>query len=124
MPDGNPLPAIVYNGRVFPDADSFQTMVEEMPPARYEVQVFDCHVLNPNYTAEGAEPNPVPSAKNMSIVLLVGGTITLGEPSDAEVRGFSESIVLIPNTKAAVTKGQGKKVKEWLIQSQIFRLVT
>jgi NTF2-related export protein 1/2 len=47
MPDGKPLPAIVFNGNIISDAAAFQAMFEkQMPPAHYEVQSYDCHVLN------------------------------------------------------------------------------
>lgn len=109
-----------------------------MPAAHYEVQSFDCQVLNPNYPAEtsaNAAPPQGPStkgggaqqaatAKNMSILVLISGNVRFGESRDLPPRGFSETVVLVPNQTAdqGVRKA-GKGRKDWLIQSQNFRLV-
>ncbi len=124
MPDGKPLPAIVFNGNVIADAAAFQEMFEkQMPPAYYEVQSYDCHTLNPNYTAADAEASSGGSGKNITILLVVSGYVKFGELQDAEMRGFSESFVLVPNSENTTRKGRGKQGKDWLIQSQNFRLV-
>lgn len=124
MPDGKPLPAIIFNGNVIPDAAEFQNMFEkQMPPAHYEVQSYDCHVLNPNYTADGFEASPEGSGKNMTILLTVSGYVKFGELKDAEMKGFSETFVLIPTSDTTASKGRGKRGHKWLIQSQNFRLV-
>ncbi|KAL2056721.1 hypothetical protein ABVK25_003115 [Lepraria finkii] len=53
MPDGKPLPVIVYNGNIIPDPTSMQLLFQEqMPETRFEVQDYDCQVLNPHYVAE------------------------------------------------------------------------
>ena len=123
MPDGKPLPVIVYNGNIIPDPIAMQTLFQEqMPQARYEIQDYDCQVLNPHYIAEGTQGNSLASGKNMTILVTVSGLVKLGEPRTAIVRGFSENFVLIPNPAAAV-KTRGKPIKGWLIQSQNFRLV-
>ncbi|SLM36155.1 nuclear transport factor 2 domain protein [Lasallia pustulata] len=122
MPDGKPLPAIVYNGNIIPDAATFQTMIQrDMATARYEVQAYDCHVLNPNYVVDGMEAGNAAGGKNMTILVSVSGHVKFGG-RDSNARGFSENFVLIPNHDAA-SKGRGKHGKEWLIQSQNFRLV-
>lgn len=59
----------------------------------------------------------------MTILVTVSGYAKYGDLRDAPMRGFSENFVLIPNPEAVKNKGQGKSVKEWLIQSQIFRFV-
>lgn len=124
MPDGKPLPAIVFNGNVIPDAAEFQNMFEkQMPPAHYEVQSYDCHVLNPNYTADGTEASSGVSGKNMTFMLMVSGYVKFGELKEAEMKGFSETFVLIPIPDASGSKGRGKRGNQWLIQSQNFRLV-
>jgi len=124
MPDGKPLPAIVFNGNIISDAAAFQAMFEkQMPPAHYEVQSYDCHVLNPNHTAVGFEASSGGSGKNMTILLMVSGYVKFGEHREAAMRGFSETIVLVPNLDLTTTKGRGRRGKEWLIQSQNFRLV-
>ena len=124
MPDGKPLPAIVFNGNVIPDAAEFQNMFEkQMPPAHYEVQSYDCHLLNPNYTADGLDPSSGGSGKNMTILLSVSGYVKFGELKDAEMKGFSETFVLIPTPDTTTSKGRGKRGNQWRIQSQNFRLV-
>ena len=123
MPDGKPLPAIVFNGNIIPDAAAFQNMFQQdMPPAHYEVQSYDCHVLNPNYTVDGTQGSGAASGKNMTILVTVSGYVKFGEPREAATRGFSENFVLVPNAEATA-KGRGKQAKDWLIQSQNFRLV-
>ena len=120
---GGVMPAIVYNGESIPDAASLQAMfVEKMPPSRYEVQNYDCQVLNENYVAEGAQAANPDRGKNMTILLTVSGFVKYGEAKDTSARGFSESFVLIPNP-AAVNGGRNRGSKDWLIQNQNFRIV-
>ncbi len=95
---------------------------EQMPEARYEVQDYDCHVLNPHYVAEGQPGHSPASGRNMTILITVSGYVKYGDVRAATMRGFSESIVLIPNP-LATGNTKGKPLKEWLIQSQNFRLV-
>jgi NTF2-related export protein 1/2 len=88
MPDGTRIPAIVFNGNQIPTAADMQTMYEnEMPACHYEVQSYDCHILN----------------------------------RDEPLKGFSETLVLVPNLEKGRTRGS--MVRNWLIQSQTFRLV-
>ena len=123
MPDGKPLPVIVFNGNIVTDPAAMQALFQEqMPEARYEVQDYDCHILNPHYVAEGEQGHSLASGKNMTILIAISGYVKYGEIRAATMRGFNESIVLIPNT-AAIGNTRGKPVKEWLIQSQNFRLV-
>ncbi len=123
MPDGKPLPVIVYNGNIIPNPTAMQTMFQEqMPQARYEIQDYDCQVLNPHYVAEGTQGSSPGSGKNMTILVTVSGQVRFGEPRSATLRGFSENFVLIPNP-AAVMNTRGKNIKGWLIQSQNFRIV-
>lgn len=107
-----------------------------MPAARYEVQSFDCQVLNPNYPAAPGTNQAPPqapatrgggaqqAAKNMSVLVLISGHVRFGESRDLPPRGFSETIVLVPNQTAEQgVRKAGKARKDWLIQSQNFRLV-
>ena len=56
MPDGKPLPAILFNGNIIPDASAMQIMFQQqMPPTCYEVQSYDCQVLNPSYVSDGSK---------------------------------------------------------------------
>lgn len=124
MPDGKPLPAIVWNGNVVKDAATFQDMfVKEMPPSYYDVQSYDSHVINPKYVSAEDATSQQGSPKNMSMLVTVSGYVKYGEDAEAPMNGFSESFVLVPNPENDSTKGRGKRGKEWLIQSQTFRLV-
>ena len=121
MPDGKPLPIIVWNGNVVPDPHSLQKLFEEqMPRSRYDVQSYDCHVLNPNYISEGTQSSNTPG-KNMTILVTVSGYVKYGDSRSVAARAFSENLVLVPNPAASNSKG--RHLQEWLIQSQNFRLV-
>ncbi len=125
MPDGKPLPIILFNGNTITDAAAMQRMFEDMPPAIYVVQCYDCQVINPNYVGTDSQCGACTSGRprrNMSILVSVSGYVKYGEPREATKRGFSENFVLIPNP-AAVAGNVGRNHKEWLIQSQNFRLV-
>ncbi|KAH0541656.1 hypothetical protein FGG08_003887 [Glutinoglossum americanum] len=122
--EGKTLPVLVFNGNVLSDPPAMRLMFEkEMPATTYEVQAFDCQVLNPNYSTAGPGPHPPDSGKNMSILISVSGWVRFGESKEAPIRGFSETFVLVPNLAAATAKAKGG-VRNWLIQSQTFRLVT
>ncbi|KAI4097481.1 MAG: hypothetical protein LQ344_000213 [Seirophora lacunosa] len=124
MPGGKPLPSISFNGNQIPNAAAMQTMFEQqMPPSHYEVQCYDCHVVNPNYVAEGTQGWPAKTGKNMTILVAVSGYVKYGNIKEAKPRGFSESFLLVPNPAAANTKQRSKNIKEWLIQTQTFRVV-
>ena len=123
MPDGKSLPVIVWNGNIIPDPTSFQKMFqEEMPRTHYETQSYDCHVLNPNYVAEGAPAGDAASGKNMTFLVIVSGYLKYGDDRSLPSKGFSENFVLVPNSAAVHTKG--KNQNQWVIQSQNFRLVS
>jgi NTF2-related export protein 1/2 len=89
--------------------------------AHYEPQSFDCHVLNPNYNIGASDTNlgPDASGRKMSLLVVVNGYVKYGEPKDAQMRGFSENFVLVPNFQV----GAGMASRNWLIQSQNFRIV-
>lgn len=124
MPDGKSLPVIIFNGNVISDSAEMQAMFQnQMPPARYEVQSFNCHVINPNFIAENAKGAISTSGKNMTILVVVSGYVKYGDSRDATMRGFSENFVLVPNPNSGKPKGHIKNHKEWLIQNQTFRLV-
>ena len=123
MPDGKPLPVIVYNGNIIPNPTAMQTLFQDqMPQARYEIQDYDCQIVNPNYVAEGTQGSSSDSGQNMTILVTVSGLVKFGDPHSATARAFSENFILIPNPVAA-KKTRGKRHKGWLIQSQNFRLV-
>lgn len=96
--------------------------VNDMPPTRYEVQNYDCQVINNYYVAEGTQGAKPETGKNMTILLTVSGFVKYGEARDTPARCFSENFVLVPNP-AVVAGGRKKPAKDWLIQSQNFRVV-
>lgn len=124
MPDGKPLPTITFNGNVVPDSTAMQKLFQEqMPRAEYIVGDFDCHVINPNYVAEGKQGASASSGKNMTILLTVSGSVKYGESRQVQAVGFSDIFVLTPNP-AAHEGSRPRNVRDWLIQSQTFRLVS
>ena len=94
-----------------------------MPSMKYEIQSYDCQVLNPNYAAAGTAVTDGANGKNMTLLLVASGFVKVGPSKESETRGFSETFVLVPNAETSVTKAQRKPAKEWLIQSQNFRFV-
>jgi NTF2-related export protein 1/2 len=123
MPDGKPIPAIVFNGNQIPTAADMQALYEnDMPPCHYEVQSFDCQILNKNYVPQGGTAGSNQSGKNISILVLVSGYVRYGDSRDEPLKGFSESIVLVPNLEKS---GRTTRVsrRDFLIQSQTFRIV-
>ncbi|OAX83394.1 hypothetical protein ACJ72_02236 [Emergomyces africanus] len=135
------LSKILFNGNVVADGPSVQDIfTNQMPPTHYEVQSYDCQIINPNYpamaaaspgtaAAAGPRAKPVSSsamAKNMSILVTVNGFVRFGEeraPGDLANRGFSETFVLVPNESPGAGGPKARARKHWLIQSQVFRLV-
>ncbi|KAE8147687.1 hypothetical protein BDV25DRAFT_29031 [Aspergillus avenaceus] len=115
---------ILFNGNTVADGKAVQDIfVNQMPPAHYEVQSFDCQIINQAY------PTPTPTGlklpndatlKDKSILVLVSGYVRFGESRDLPQRGFSETFVLVPNPSDGP---RGKRRREWLIETQTFRLV-
>lgn len=123
MPDGKSLPVIVYNGNILLDQIALQKMFQEqIPLAHHEVQDYDCQVVNPHYVVEGTQGSAANTGKNMTILITISGYVKYGEVRSATMRGFSENIVLVPNP--AVASSKDRHIKNWLIQSQNFRLVS
>ncbi|KAK2748322.1 hypothetical protein FQN57_000980 [Myotisia sp. PD_48] len=134
----SPTPTkILFNGSTVANGASVQDIfVNQMPPTHYEVQSFDCQVLNQHYpTTTQTDPASTPfgsrsggssrdTAKNMSILVTVSGYVKFGEGRetwDSPNRGFSETFILVPNSQDTGPKGQNRR--HWLIQSQNFRIV-
>lgn len=100
-----------------------QEMFEkQVKKAHYEVGGFDCEVINPNYNVGVDETmlGPDKDGRKISILVIVSGSVRYGD--DGETRGFTESVVLVPNWEAQGPKAP-KGLKKFLIQSQNFRLV-
>ncbi|KAI9809835.1 MAG: hypothetical protein M1825_000268 [Sarcosagium campestre] len=132
LPDGKTLPVLVFNGNVIPNPTALQELFEkQMPEARYEVQSYDCHVLNPRYNADGATDDAEAKANGnrstrprISLALTVSGYAKYGDVKDGTMRGFSESIILVPRPETGKEGARrGKAKKKYLVQSQNFRLV-
>ncbi|KAL8672960.1 MAG: hypothetical protein Q9168_002593 [Polycauliona sp. 1 TL-2023] len=121
---GAHLPSISFNGIQIPTAAALQTMFEQqIPQPHYEVQCYDCQVINPHYISEGTHAPPAKTGKNMTILVAVNGYVKYGKPKEAQPRAFSESFILVPNPAAAAGQQRMKNVKEWVIQTQTFRIV-
>ncbi|KAJ5532301.1 hypothetical protein N7504_009488 [Penicillium tannophilum] len=119
-----PVPSkILFNGNTVADGAAVQDIfVNQMPHAHYEAQSYDCQVINrayPTVTESGIKPAAQMTIKDMSILVIVSGHVRYGENRDQPQRGFSETFVLVPNPSAE----RGKRRRDWLIQSQNFRLV-
>lgn len=114
-----PASTVLFNGNAVADGNAVQDIfVNQMPPAHYEVQSFDCQIINQAY------PTPTTTGtnvKDMSILVIASGYVRFGESRDLPPRGFSETFVLVPNPSN--DGGKGKQKKGWLIQTQNFRLV-
>ncbi|KAJ5934801.1 hypothetical protein N7466_004348 [Penicillium verhagenii] len=121
----DPAPSkILFNGNTVADGAAVQDIfVNQMPHAHYEAQSYDCQVINrayPTVTASGLKPTTEMTVKDMSILVIVSGHVRYGENRDQPQRGFSETFVLVPNPS---TERGNKRRRDWLIQSQNFRLV-
>lgn len=119
-----PTPStILFNGNPVADGAAVQDIfVNQMPAAHYEVQSFDCQIINrayPTVTASGIKPPSEMTVKDMSVLVIVSGHVRYGEGRDQPQRGFSETFVLVPNPSS----DRVKRRRDWLIQSQNFRLV-
>ena len=121
LPDGKTIPTITYCGNVVTSAQVLQTQFEkEMPPMHFDVQSLDCQIINSN-SPSGV--HSVASGKNISILGLASGNVQVGPRKESELRGFSETFILVPNPETTGQKTRGKGQKEWLIQSSNFRFV-
>lgn len=114
-----PTSTILFNGNAVADGNAVQDIfVNQMPPTHYEVQSFDCQIINQAYSTPTTTATHV---KDMSILVIASGYVRFGESRDLPPRGFSETFVLVPNPLG--DGGKGKHKKGWLIQTQNFRLV-
>jgi NTF2-related export protein 1/2 len=97
----------------------------------YEVHNVDVQVLNPDYTfacpesvarahKDSSGNTPAGAEPAMQLLVQIGGSITFGAGKSARRKGFSESVVLIPNWET-YRKGGSRYAKRYLIQSQNFR---
>lgn len=115
---------ILFNGNRVADGAAVQEIfTNQMSPTHYEVQSYDCQIINKAYPTilpgGGLKPQSEMGVKDMSFLIVVSGFVRYGEGRDQPQRGFSETFVLVPNPSAERARGR----KDWLIESQNFRLV-
>ena len=130
LPTGRTLPVITYNGTQLSDPQAFQSTFEnQMPYAFYEAQSVNVHVANPAIAPLDASATGRGRVKqmeqNMSLLVQVSGYVRLHERKDGPMRGFSDTLMLVPNKEETGGKGKAKsgEGRNWLIQSQNFRFV-
>ncbi|CAG8979517.1 hypothetical protein HYALB_00004969 [Hymenoscyphus albidus] len=115
-------PSISLNGNLVTDPASLPALFEKQPPkTHYEVQSFDCHVLNANFNIGAPEGllEPNNAGKKMSIAVTVSGSVRYGEGAD--VQGFMDNLVLVPNWDVYGKPAKGRR--KWIVMSQKFRVV-
>lgn len=113
------------NGNVVADPEIFQqTLDKQKERPKYEVQSYDAHVLNDNYSigAEDSALGPDKTGKKMSILVMCSGSVKYTLEGGDEIRAFTESVILVPNWETHKPNA-AKGLKRWLIASQTFRLV-
>jgi len=123
--NGRTLPHISYNGEHIFDGAAFQERWEkQMPYTHFEAQSVNVHVLNPSLLPANGKSKK-DAERNMSLIVQVSGSLRLVERKEGPLRGFSDSIILVPNKEEVGGRGTGKQDhgKKWLIQSQTFRFV-
>ena len=125
LPSGKPLPSISYNGQAVSDAEEFQTLYNQMPFTWFELQSVNVHVLNSALAPLDQSAKQKELENNISMLVQVSGYVRLLERKDGPMRGFSDTLVLVPNKEEAGAKCKGKtgEGKSWIIQSQNFRFV-
>ncbi|KAK6340712.1 hypothetical protein TWF696_009036 [Orbilia brochopaga] len=99
----SPTASISWNGNQLTGGADVQKLHTQMLPATYEVQCFDAQPLLPNGRGQ------------CSIMLATNGYVKFGEEKDAALRGFSETLVLEPDTSTTPI--------QFLVTQQSFRFV-
>lgn len=99
---------------------------------KYEVEGWDVHILNPEFTLACPEnllsedsnnSKPDKRAKDnikASLLLQVTGTVSYGGDREAPKKMFNDVFVLVPNWDTHV-KNPPRNARRWLIMSQNFR---
>lgn len=127
LPTGKTLPTITYNGTQLADPDEFQNIfVNQMPFSFFEVQSFNATVLNPTIVPiDVSKAKPKELENNMSVLVQVSGYVRLIERKEGPMRGFSDTLLLVPNKEEIGAKGKDKTGggRSFVIQSQSFRFV-
>lgn len=119
---------IIINGNAISSPTDFQKLFEtQVQKAQYDVQSYDAHILNSNYNFGGFshQTQPDKDGKRASVIVLVSGSVKYGkEDEEGDVRGFTETVVLVPNLELMGPKSMKNKARKWSIASQNFRLIT
>lgn len=126
LPDGRILPHISFNGELLQDSNLLQErFVKQMPWTHFEPQSVNVHVLNPSLSPLDTSASKRDREHNMSFTVQVSGYVRLVERKDGPMRGFSDSLVMVPNKEEVGGRGTGRQGegKRWLIQSQNLRFV-
>lgn len=125
IPPSPDPPTIIYNGTLIQSGEDFQNVYESMPYTHYEIQSVNASVINPcidpRKAVEGVPKGEV--ERNVSVSVLVSGFVRLYERKEGEVRGFSESLVLVPNSEEMRGRVGAGRGREWLAQSCTLRWV-
>lgn len=118
---GQPAPTILFNGNVSTDAEAYGSMLKSLGPISHDVQCYDCQVINPTFSVN--DPKAAQEGRCSTLAVLVSGTVRIGPHREADLHGFSESFVLVPNP-AYTRDRRNKTAHKWLIQSSCFRFVS
>lgn len=111
------------NGVPYSDPKDVQAIFEkDVRAAHYVVDDYDFHIINSNYNigVPATAQAPDNDGKKVSVMVIISGSVKYGEA--AEVRGFTDNVILVPNWEAHGPKAP-KGVKQWLVQTQMFRFV-
>ncbi|KAK4995125.1 hypothetical protein LTR66_005004, partial [Elasticomyces elasticus] len=124
LPNGKILPTILWNGTNIPTPTAFQSLftAESMPYTYFEVQSLNAHVLNPSLEPiddDRASRNKIEN--NISVLVQVSGYVRLIERKEGPMRGFSDTLVLVPNREGM--RGKSGVGRRWVVQSQNLRFV-
>lgn len=122
LADGSSLPAIFLNGTELADGSSVQRLFQQRyPTSFFEVDVVDCHILNDQYPAQSGTSTSTTTP--ISLLVVVNGIFKQGSARDQVEQEFSETLILVPNPDAPPRGHGGRHRKDYLIQSQTFRIV-
>lgn len=125
LPTGSSLPRITYNGEIIESPTVLEARYKDLPRTRTECQSLNVHVMNPAIMPLEATARTEEKRNNISCLVQVSGSFKMLDSSDPP-RGFSDSIVIVPNKTELGGKGKGRsgEGRQWVIQSQNYRIVT
>jgi len=119
------VPSIIFNGHEVESGNALQDIfMRQTPRSHADVEAIDCHILNPNYQHPDQVADTRKSKTLMSLLIVVGGIYRASNERGAKDEEFHDTIILVPNPEPAPPRGHRKPGwKEYLIESQTFRLV-